>query len=153
MAGTKPVKPDLTDEIGDWLLRCFSKPDRLCQLSQRRVNPKNQALLIWMELTHFVTPKVGWQLVVMLPLGFRLAPNLPVRADGELLLTMPIMTCVSEGCVYSAEMPIAGLESLRKSQALATEIVDLQGHRYALEVSMRGFNQAYHKNELVLKEK
>jgi invasion protein IalB len=153
VAGTSAVKPDLTEEIGDWRLQCFSKPDRVCQLAQRQVNPKNQAMLIWVEFTHFMTPKVAWQLVVMLPLGFRLAPTLGVRADGELFMNMPIVTCVSAGCVYSAEMPVAGLETLRKSQALETEIADLKGQRYALKVPMRGFNQAFLKSALVMKEK
>jgi invasion protein IalB len=152
VAGAGAVKPDLSEEIGDWLLQCFSKPSRQCQLSQRQVDPKNQALVIWVELTHFVTPKSGWQLVVMVPLGFRVAPNLGVRAGDELFLNMPILTCVAAGCVYSAEMPVTGLETLRNSQKLSTEIVDLKGQRYALNVSMRGFDKVFLKSALVLKE-
>ena len=153
VAGAAAVKPDLTEEFGDWQLRCYSKPNRACQLSQRQVNPTNQALLIWVELTNFVTPKPGWQFVVMLPLGFRLAPTLGIRADDELLLNMSLVTCVSAGCLYSAEMPVAGLETLRKSQKVGTEIVDLKGQRYALNLSMRGFNDAHLKSALVLKGK
>jgi invasion protein IalB len=89
----------------------------------------------------------------MLPLGFRLAPILGVRADSELFLNMPIVTCVSAGCVYSAEIPIAGLETLQKAQSLGTEIVDLKGQGYALKVSMRGFDQAYRKSALVMTAK
>ena len=152
-AGAGAVKPDLSQEIGDWLLRCYSKTGRACQLSQRRVNPKTQALVIWVELTHAVTPKAAWQLVVMVPLGFRIAPDLGIRAGSELLLNMPIVTCVSAGCVYAAEIPVAGLETLRKTQTLETEIVDLKGQKYALNVSMRGFDQAYLKSAQVLKAK
>ncbi len=153
VAGAGAVKPDLNEEFGDWLLQCFSKPNRLCRLSQRQVNPKNQAMLIWVELTHSVTPNVTWQFVVMLPLGFRLAPVLGIRTNSELFLNMPIVTCVSTGCLYSAEIPVAGLETLQKAQALETEIADLKGQRYALKVSMRGFDQAYLKSALVLKVK
>jgi invasion protein IalB len=153
VAGMRTLKPAVAEDIGDWLLRCYMKPNRICQISQRQVNPKNKALVIWLELTHYETPKAAWQIVVMLPLGFRVAPNLPVRADGELFATLPILTCVVDGCVYSAELPVAGLGTLQKAQKLATEIVDLNGRRYAINVSMRGFGQAYGKNERILKEK
>jgi invasion protein IalB len=152
MAGPGAVKPDLSEEIGDWLLQCFSKAGRLCQISQRQVDPKNQALVMWVELTHFVAPKTGWQFVVMVPLGFRVAPNLGVRSGDELFLNMPILTCVPAGCAYASEIPVGGLETLRNSQKLATEIVDLKGQRYALNVSMRGFDKAFLKSALVLKE-
>ena len=80
-------------------------------------------------------------------------PDLGVRASGELFLNIPIVTCLSTGCVYATEMPVAGLETLRKTQTLGTEIVDLKGQRYALNISMRGFDQAYLKSAQVLKEK
>ena len=152
-AGAGAVKPDISEEIGDWMLRCYSKTGRACQISQRQVNKKSQDLVIWLELTHSVTPKAVWQLVVMVPLGFKILPDLGVRAGDELLLNMPIVTCLSAGCVYAAEMPVAGLATLRKTQTLGTEIVDLKGQKYALNVSMRGFDQAYLKSAQVLKEK
>jgi invasion protein IalB len=63
VVGAEAVKPDLSEEVGDWLLQCFSKPGRACRLSQRQVNPKNKAMLIWVELTHVVAPKMTWQFV------------------------------------------------------------------------------------------
>jgi len=150
-AGAVAVKPDLSEEIGDWRLQCFAKPGRTCEFEQRRVNPSNQALVIWVELARSLTPKPVWQLTVMLPLGFRIAPSLGVRADDELLLDLPIVTCVPAGCVHAAEMPVAGLDTLQKAQTLGTEIVDLKGQRYALNVSMHGFKEAYLKGALFLK--
>ena len=150
-AGAAAVKPDISNTFGDWLLQCFSKPARMCQISQRRINPNNQALLIWVELTHSMTPKPVWQLAVMLPLGFRIAPTLGVRADDQLLLDLPIVTCVPAGCVHAAEMPAAGLDNLQKAQSFGTQITDLKGQTYAVNVTMRGFDDAYLKSALFLK--
>ena len=83
--------------------------------------------------------------------GLQDGAHLGVRADDELLLDLPIVTCVPAGCVYAAEMPVAGLDTLQKAQTFGTEIVDLKGQRYALNVSMRGFNEAYLKSALFLK--
>jgi invasion protein IalB len=152
-AGEAAGKPDLTEEIGDWRLQCFSKPARACRLSQRQVTKQDHSLLIWAELTHFITPKEKWLFVVMLPLGLKVAPVLDVRAGGELFLNMPIVTCVPAGCVYSADVPAAGLETLRKSQTLATEVADLKGHKYPINVSMHGFTQAYLKSAIVVTQK
>lgn len=147
------AKPDVSEEIGSWRLLCFRKPSRVCKLSQRRINPKNRALLIWVELTHALKPKPDWQMAVMLPLGLRLAPDLGIHADDGVLIDLPIVTCIRRGCVYSAQMPIVGLETLETSRILGTEVTDLAGHRYSLKLSMGGFNQAYLKSALVLKEK
>jgi len=152
VAGATALKPEFTEEIDDWQLQCFPKPSRACRLAQRQLNPKNNSLVIWVELTKYMQPKVMWQMVVMIPLGFRLAPILGLRAGGALLLDMPLVTCVPAGCVYSAEMPAAALDTLKDATALGTEIADLKGQRFALNVSMRGFSKAYLKSERVTKE-
>lgn len=149
--GAAAVKPDLSEEIGDWRLLCFTKPGRTCELEQRRVNTSNQALLIWVELSRLLTPKPAWQLTVMVPLGFRVVTNLGVSADGALLLNLPVVTCVPAGCVYAAELPTDGLDTLQKAQTVGTEIVDLKGQRFALGITMRGFKDAYLKSALFLK--
>lgn len=153
VAGAEAIKPEFTEEIADWQLQCFPKLGRACRLAQRQINPKNKSLVIWVELTKYMQPKAAWQMVVMLPLGFRLAPILGLRAGGKLLLNMTLVTCVPAGCVYSAEMPVAALDTLKDSTTLGTEIDNLKGQRFAINVSMRGFSQAYLKTERVTKDK
>lgn len=150
-AGAQGAKPDIAEDVGDWRLRCFSKPNRACQMSQRRVNTSNQSLLIWVELTRAIQPKPITQMAVMLPLGVRIAPRLPIRADDQPLIEVPIVTCVPTGCVHSAELPETGLNVLQKSQSVSSEMIDMKGQKIPLPISMRGFNEAYLKTATFLK--
>ena len=147
------TKPDISESGGDWLLQCIPAPARSCQISQRRVNPTNQSLLIWMELARTTAPREVTQVTVMLPLGLRINSTLGLKADDQAFKSAPIVTCVTAGCVHAVELATSDVDALLKAQAITTEVMDLRGQRYALTISMRGFHDAYLKTALYLRQK
>jgi invasion protein IalB len=143
---------ELLEEVGDWKLQCGSTPARNCQMSQRRVNPESNQLLIWMELTRTNTPKEMNQLTVMLPLGLRVTTPLAVTVDGQPFAAFNIVTCVPAGCIYAHEMGSPEVQALLQAQRINMEVSDLRGQRFALTVSMRGFDNAFLKTALYLRK-
>jgi invasion protein IalB len=152
-AASPAVKPDNSESVGDWLLQCSPAPARSCQISQRRVNPSNQAMLIWMELARVTAPREATQITVMLPLGLRINSSLGLKADAQPFTSAPIVTCIATGCVHAVELSASDIDALLKTQAITTEVMDLRGQRYGLTISMRGFNDAYLKTALYLRQK
>lgn len=150
-ASATAPKFDISEEIGDWKLQCLAAPARNCQMSQRRVNPSNNQLLIWMELTRNTTPKESNQLSVMVPLGLRAAP-LVLTVDDQTFASMQLLTCIQTGCVYGVELAQAELQMLLKGNLIKTEVQDLRGQRFALTVSMRGFGSAFLKTAVYLQK-
>ena len=152
MPTASSAAPEILEEVGDWKLQCGSAPTRNCQMSQRRVNPESNQLLIWMELTRTYTPKETNQLTVMLPLGLRVTTPLAVTVDGQPFVSFNIVTCVTAGCIYAQEIGATEVQTLLKAQRINTEVSDLRGQRFALTVSMRGFDNAFLKTALYLRK-
>jgi invasion protein IalB len=151
-AATNPTKIDISEEIGDWKIQCLASPNKNCQLSQRRVNPNNNQLLIWMELTRSFVPKETNQISVMLPLGLRAVTPLTLTIDDQKFTAVNLVTCIPTGCVYGGELSAAELQTLTKADLIKTEVQDLRGQRFGLSISMRGFGNAFLKTALYLQK-
>ena len=152
MTTASGAAPVILEEVGDWKLQCGPTPARNCQMSQRRVNPESDQFLIWMELTRTNTPKETNQLTVMLPLGLRVTTPLAVTVDGQPFASFKIVTCVQAGCIYTQEIGAPEVQTLLVAQRINTEVSDLRGQRFALTVSMRGFDNAFLKTALYLRK-
>lgn len=145
-------KFDISEEIGDWKLQCLATPAKNCQMSQRRVNPSNNQLLIWMEVTRSTTPKETNQISVMVPLGLRATTPLVLTVDDQSFASVQLLTCIQTGCVYGAELSQTELQTLLKGNLVKTEVQDLRGQRFALTISMRGFGKAFLKTAVYLQK-
>lgn len=152
-AGAAQPALDISEEVGDWRLQCTSKPARACKISQRRVSQINQSMLIWVELTRSLQPEPKNLMTVMVPLGIRITPTLDMRADGKTFIEPSIVTCVAAGCVHSIELQTQRLDALQDVKLVTTQIADVQGRSTNIEVSMRGFRDAYLKTALYLRAK
>ena len=150
-AATAAPKLDISEEIGDWKLQCLAAPAKNCQMSQRRINPSNNQLLIWMELTRSTSPKESNQLSVMVPLGLRAAP-LVLSVDDQTFASMQLLTCIQTGCIYGGELSQTEVQTLLKGTQIKTEVQDLRGQRFALTISMRGFGSAFLKTAVYLQK-
>lgn len=137
--------PALVEEIGDWRIQCFTAPSRLCQVQQRQVNPQTQVMVLWIEMTLAVQPKPSTLLAVMVPLGVRIAPALNLAADKSPMAALPILTCVPAGCLHQAEVNNNSVALMQKAQAVTSQVSDVAGRAIPLNVSMRGFREAYAK--------
>lgn len=146
-------KPVIAENVGDWRLQCFAKPARACQISQRRINPANNSMLIWVELTRSLKPKPNDRFAVMLPLGFKIEPTLTVEAEGKTFVETPIVTCIPAGCLHQLDLTPARVEQLQDTKRLTAQMVDMRGQRIALPVTMRGFKQAFLKSAVFLRGK
>jgi invasion protein IalB len=145
-------KFDISEEIGDWKLQCLATPAKNCQMSQRRVNPSNNQLLIWMEVTRSTAPKETNQISVMVPLGLRATTPLVLTVDDQSFASVQLLTCIQTGCVYGGELSQTELQTLLKGNLVKTEVQDLRGQRFALTISMRGFGNAFLKTAVYLQK-
>ena len=146
-----PAKPDLVQEIGDWRIQCFSKPARACQISQRQINSATKQLIVMLELTRRLGPNPQDVLAVMLPLGSRLSPVLSVRSEQTEVASVPLITCTQVGCVHSGAITVEKLDLMVRAKSLSTQLTNLRGQTVPLNISMRGFNDAFQKTSAFMK--
>lgn len=141
-AAAKPAAQDWATSVGDWSVKCVSAPTRLCQLSQRQLDPNTKGLLIWVELTQTADAQGNSALAVMTPLGMRLPPVLSIQADQSNLAGVPIVTCMQLGCLHSGPFAADSLAVLQRAQSLSTQITDMQNRTFAIQISTKGLSEA-----------
>lgn len=88
-------------------------------------------------------PQLGSPAITFLtPLGVRLAPGLQLQVGNNEPIGMPYQVCVPQGC--RADLPIRPelLAQLRGGSTATVSLIDPNGQRVNLNVSLMGFSNA-----------
>lgn len=121
-AGLAVASPAVADDttakdpaFGDWILRC-AKPkagDEVCALHQKIMASDTKLPVAAFAISRNKDSR-ELRLAVILPLGLDIPAGVSGAARGK-TIPFTIQTCVRRGCIASAEVDDALLESLRGS--------------------------------------
>ncbi len=145
VAATKqPVAPlqPIDQAVGDWRVQCQVQPQRFCRAFQMHVNQANQSLLLKFEVALPAGASNGFTYSVLTPLGLKLSAGLSIESDQGAPLTLPILTCRPDGCVYLLNDQAGALKSIWSSKILSAQLVSLDGKVGAIGISVRGLAEA-----------
>jgi invasion protein IalB len=139
------VAPDRTTEtFGDWSIVCAAPGgagERACEVNTSIVLRGQTAPFARVAIVRPAKDKPV-QLIALVPVNVATASPVKVGSDaakGE--LTLPLRSCVPQGCVARAEATRDQLQALGKTQGQLT-LVDASGKSASVQFSLRGLDQA-----------
>lgn len=133
----------LQETYQDWQVGCaLSDGAKVCSMSQEQRNVQTQQRVLAAGLV-VEGPGLGGALV--LPFGLQLDSGVSLQVDDAAPLgTKSFSTCLPGGCVVPLTFDAALVETLAASAALKIAAkADGSGEDVALEVSLKGFSQAW----------
>lgn len=147
--GQQPVKPDVTESHGDWVLQCWKQKTRMCQVIQREVEAKSQKTILITTIS--AMPDKGYRLMMLTPLGLKAVQTLPVNVDNAAFVEIPMQACVAGGCVHVVELTPPLLAKLQSAGEISLTLTALNGQKLGLRVPVNGLKEALGKMSQYLK--
>lgn len=145
----QPVKPDVTETHGDWILQCWKQKARMCQVLQREVEAKSQKTILITTIS--AVPDKGYRLMMLTPLGLKAVQTLPVSVDNATFADIPMQACVAGGCVHVIELTPQLLAKLQSAGDISLTLTALNGQKLGLRVPVNGLKEALGKMTQYLK--
>jgi invasion protein IalB len=143
-AAPPAVAPDLTTEtFGDWSIVCAAPGgagERSCEVNTSIVLRGQTAPFARVAIVRPAKDKPV-QLIALVPVNVATASPVKVSSDAKGELTLPLRSCVPQGCVARAEATKDQLQGLGKTQGQLT-LVDASGKSASVQFSLRGLDQA-----------
>lgn len=138
-----PLKPDLTKQVGDWMVRCYpvaspSPCDMFELLAQK--NSGNRV----MSMSFAYAPKADRYVVqIAVPLGVDLQKGLTIKAGSYTSPALRFRRCDRGGCYVEGvtDSSIVSALSQNDGQAKAT-IASVEGRTLDVAFSLKGFGEA-----------
>lgn len=138
-----PLKPDVTKQHGDWLVRCYpvaspSPCDMFQLLAQKKTGNRV------MSVSFAYAPKANRYVVqIAVPLGVELSKGLTIKAADYASPALQFRRCDRGGCYIEGVTDAAMLDALGQngSQAKAA-IVSTEGKSLDINFSLNGFAEA-----------
>lgn len=140
-AQSQPDNVDL-QTFQDWQVRCpKDKSKGGCEMTQLVNSPDTGKPILRVVMGY--PPEIdSAAMIVILPLGTRLAPGVQLTVDGGQPDTFPFQICLEQGC--RADFPIndALRNRLRAGSNATVSLIGPRGQRIDLKVSLQGFTGA-----------
>jgi invasion protein IalB len=138
-----PLKPDVTKQYGDWLVRCYpvaspSPCDMFELLAQK--DSGNRV----MSVSFAFAPKANrFVAQIAVPLGIELSKGLVIKAGDYASPALSFRRCDRGGCYIEGVIDPAMLDALAQNgeKAQAT-IVSAEGKSLDIAFSLKGFGEA-----------
>jgi invasion protein IalB len=142
--------PDtLTETYSDWLVRCAAPAadgQRQCEMVQEvRERAENGRRVLSLALQR--ADGEATQITAIGPFGLRLADGLGLRVDeaDPPQLTIPFLTCVSDGCIAVAQLEPELRAVLQDGATLEAVLVAVTGEPVRIGLSLAGFTAAWNR--------
>ncbi|GEN25133.1 invasion associated locus B family protein [Halomonas cupida] len=130
-----------TEQFQDWEVNCpVNAADGDCSMTQLVDGSNGEPVL---RVVVGNPPQLDSSAITFLtPLGVRLAPGLQLQVGSNEPIGMPYQMCVPQGC--RADLPIRPelLTQLRGGSSATVSMIDPNGQRVNLNVSLMGFSDA-----------
>ncbi|ALM53257.1 invasion associated locus B family protein [Halomonas huangheensis] len=130
-----------TETFQDWEVNCpANAADGACTMTQLVDGSSGEPVL---RVVVGNPPQLGSAAITFLtPLGVRLAPGLQLQIGSNEPIGMPYQVCVPQGC--RADLPIRPelLTQLQGGSTATVSMIDPNGQRTNLNVSLMGFSAA-----------
>jgi invasion protein IalB len=137
----KQMQPSEMKEFGDWTVRCYpvTSPSP-CEMIELRVAKKSGQRILGFLLA-YVPSRDAHVMQVSVPLGVALANGLVIDSDTYKSPVLKFRRCDQLGCYVEAANDVVGtLGKATKAQAI---VVSVDGKRYNLVFSLKGFTEAH----------
>ncbi len=139
----KPVQPDVVKEFGDWTVRCYPvKSPSPCQMLELRVAKKSHQRILGVMLA-YVPSRDANVLQVSVPLGVALSNGLVIDTDTYKSPVLKFRRCDQLGCYVEEAVGNDVVSKLAKATKANATIVSVDGKRYNLVFSLKGFTEAH----------
>ncbi|MHB0777390.1 invasion associated locus B family protein [Halomonas sp. WWR20] len=131
-----------TQRFQDWEVHCPSDSGQgNCTMTQLVNHPQSDRPLMRVGLAY--PPQVDTAVMAfLLPLGVRLAPGLQLSIDNGEPIPFPYQICQQEGCRADIPVDSALLQRLRSGSTATLSLINPQGKRMDLDISLMGFTAA-----------
>lgn len=149
----KPPQPTENKEIGDWTVRCFAvNSPTPCEMLELQVAKKGGQRILGVLLA-YAPANDAHVMQISVPLGVALANGLVVNADTFKSGVLKFHRCDQGGCYV--EIPVGSdvIGSIAKATSGKVQIVAVDGKRYDLPFSLKGFNEAHNTMVALAKQK
>lgn len=149
-----PLKPDVTKQFGDWIVRCYpvSSPSP-CDMFELLAQKKTGNRV--MSVSFAYAPKANRYVVqIAVPLGVALKTGLTIKADAYTSPALRFRRCDRGGCYVEGVTDAAMIDALSKAggQAKAT-IASVEGRTLDVAFSLKGFGEARNAMAELAKQK
>ncbi len=136
--------PQPTDnkEIGDWTVRCYPvKSPTPCNMLELRVAKKTGQRILGVLLAY--APSSNSNVIqISVPLGVALQNGLIISSDTYKSPPIKFRRCDQGGCYVESAIGDDILGQLAKATNAKMQIVSVDGKRYDLAFSLKGFTEA-----------
>src|SRR5262245_23211903 len=151
----------LSETYGDWVVKCATvqpggktdaKPKSVCQMSQELLQGQSgkRALLIVFGIDE--TGVLSGTIIA--PFGLDLKSGLSLKMADTVYLEAPFKTCVPQGCVAPAAVNSKLQTAMRDGDKLTVAMTAADsGQTINMDVSLKGFGQAYDRLAALSKKK
>lgn len=139
----KPMQPNEVKEFGDWTVRCYpvSSPSP-CEMIELRVAKKSGQRVLGFLLA-YVPARDSHVVQISVPLGVSLANGLVINSDTYKSPVLKFRRCDQLGCYVEAGMGNDVVSQLGRATKADATIISVDGKRYNLVFSLKGFNEAH----------
>jgi invasion protein IalB len=149
-----PLKPDVTKQHGDWLVRCYpvASPSP-CDMFELLAQKKSGNRV--MSVSFAYAPKANRYVVqIAVPLGVELSKGLTIKAADYASPTLSFRRCDRGGCYIEGVTDPAMLDALGQNGAQAkASIVSTEGKTLDINFSLNGFAEARSEMAELAKQK
>jgi invasion protein IalB len=138
-----PLRPDVTKQYGDWLVRCYpvaspSPCDMFELLAQKKTGNRV------MSMSFAYAPKQDRYVVqIAVPLGVALKTGLTIKADAYTSPALRFRRCDRGGCYVEGVTDAAMINALSQGSGQAKAVIASdEGRTLDVAFSLKGFGEA-----------
>ena len=139
----RSAQPTDVKDYGDWTVRCFPGASPTpCQMVQLRIVEKTKQRILGVLLAYMPARSANL-MEISVPLGVNLQNGLVINTDTYKSGVLKFTRCDQQGCYVEGAVGADVLGSIGRATKSEVQIVSMNGKRYNLVFSMKGFNEAH----------
>jgi invasion protein IalB len=149
---TAESRNDMTEQFKSWTLSCINEPNsqgeagqRICRVSQV-LRHRESGKVVLSVMMWRIQGEQTTHINIMTPFGLNVREQVSMRAQNQLILALPIGTCLPEGCLAQSPIYATLLNQLWKQPEIVVSVpVYKSNQTFAIKLTLDGFQDAYRR--------
>jgi invasion protein IalB len=138
-----PPRPTDVKEFGDWTVRCYAISSiSPCEMLELRVAKKGGQRILGILLA-YVPSRNQHIMQISVPLGVALQNGLVISTDTYKSGVLKFRRCDYQGCYIEIPIDNNAVNSMGRATRAEAQIVSMDGKKYNLVFSLKGFTDAH----------
>jgi invasion protein IalB len=139
----QPLKPSETKGFGDWSVNCYpvSSPSP-CEMIEVLVNKKTRRRVLGVMVV-YIPSRDQHIIQVSVPLGVMLQNGAVLTSDTFTSKVLRYRICDFQGCYVVMPIDNNAIKALGRATKAGMQIVSVDGKKYKLNFSLKGFAAAH----------